>query len=143
MDPIIYFLLILFIQLIITAYFRLSRAIDLSLKLSNEKPLKFKDSLSNLSFKDFSFNNFANNNAKKDIPKLKDSTQDIDKELHKCRRQLRRNLMTLNYLTVLESNPEVLQDPKPISDVINLKKRLQCEVLRNTRLVKHYSSLSA
>ncbi len=71
------------------------------------------------------------------------SGMDMEKELKRNRKQLRRHLMTLNYLSKLESSNIELKDIAPIVDMINIKEKLHREVIRNAKLVKHYESMVA
>ncbi|WP_400079296.1 hypothetical protein [Winogradskyella sp. R77965] len=64
----------------------------------------------------------------------------LKSQLKKQKKQLRRNLSTLNYLFILELNREDLSDDKRNLDIQNLKASLQREVIRNTQFISDYKS---
>ncbi|WP_299122477.1 hypothetical protein [uncultured Winogradskyella sp.] len=67
-------------------------------------------------------------------------TSTFKSDLKKHKRQLRRNLHTLNYLFILELDSKNLGNDKRILDIQNLKESLQREVIRNTKFISDYKS---
>jgi hypothetical protein len=130
MTPIFYFLMILVIQLLFATYFRIKYAKKQSSIVNEEEKQKDTIKLNTVS------------NATPEKPTLRRTVlSEAEKELKRNRTRLRRNLLTLNYISSLESETEALEEVESFTEVINLKRRLQREVIRNTRLVRHYSAL--
>jgi hypothetical protein len=84
--------------------------------------------------------NVQSNSILKTVERNSDLSEE-EKQLKRNRTRLRRNLLTLNYISSLESETESLEEVESFTEVINMKRRLQQEVIRNTRLVRHYNAL--
>ena len=74
---------------------------------------------------------------------FREQSEDDALKMRKLRRQLERNLRTLNYIIILESNYRQMQECKRIEEVVNLKENLQREIIRNTRLLNNYNNVMA
>ncbi|MCA0133136.1 hypothetical protein [Winogradskyella alexanderae] len=69
------------------------------------------------------------------------SMLNMEEELKRNRRQLRRHIMTLNYLAKIESSKSNMQELSSMKDITSIRQKLHREVIRNTKLVKHYESI--
>lgn len=141
MTPVIFFVIILAIQLLLYAYFSLSNSNDYFPDTYNESPEVDNKSSFKGFLKNSSFFNPNESNTKKSANSIDSSTEDIEKELKKCRRRLKRNLMTLNYMSNLKLNSKNVQETAPIDDIPSMRKKLQLDIIRNSRLIMHYRSL--
>ncbi|MCA0152826.1 hypothetical protein [Winogradskyella vincentii] len=131
MELLNYFLVFLGIQIILVAYFLFTR-----------QRIKSEFKVDNKSNRSFSLNS-ARNRKMCNKPNSYCSTMNMKEELKRNRRQLRRHIMTLNYLTKLESSKTDLKNITPVVDMANIKQKLNREVIRNAKLVKHYESMVA
>jgi hypothetical protein len=131
MELLNYFLVFVGIQIILVAYFLFTRQRIKSEFKANKKLKRM-----------FSLTHARNKNLyEQEVSNC--SSLNMEAELKRNRRQLRRHIMTLNYLAKLESNKTSLKEIKPIVDILQLRQKLHREVIRNAKLVKHYESLVA
>lgn len=63
---------------------------------------------------------------------------DVNFEIKKQSRQLKRNLKTLEYISQLETNFHLENNPKRLADIVNLKKSVQRQIVKNTNILNKY-----
>ncbi len=63
---------------------------------------------------------------------------DVNLEIKNKSRQLKRDLRTLNYITLLEARPKMIKDSERLEEISNLKEGLQRQIIKNTNLLNNY-----
>ncbi|WP_278004829.1 hypothetical protein [Winogradskyella marincola] len=53
-------------------------------------------------------------------------------EMEKQRKQLKRNLRTLNYISLLLANDHMVKNPKRLEEICNLKEGIERQIIKNT-----------
>ncbi|WP_411894890.1 hypothetical protein [Winogradskyella sp. A2] len=131
MEFLYYFLVFVGIQLILVAYFLFKRQ-SIKSEFKTHRNSTSTYTLTNARNKDL---------GQQEVSYC--STLNMEEELKRNRRQLRRHIMTLNYLAKLESSKSSLKEFTPVVEMTNIRQKLHREVIRNAKLVKHYESLVA
>lgn len=131
MELINYFLVFATIQIGLVAYFLITRE-RIKKEFKSETNLNRPFMLSNV-----------RNKQRCDKKDSYCSSLNLEEELKRNRRQLRRHIMTLNYLTKLENNNNSIEKITPVVDIAKIRSKLHREVIRNAKLVKHYESMVA
>lgn len=81
-------------------------------------------------------------NPKVRVFKAKNSLElNIQAEVKKHNNILKRNLKTLNYLAVLQVNPSMINNPKRLEEIQNLKNGLERQIIKSTKLLNSYKEL--
>ena len=138
----IYFLLFAFILLsliiytIITSPELFSIALNPTINYEIEKDLSQSVNLS------VSADESLKSNFKADYKTENTTEVDIELQIKKQSRQLRRNLKTLNYISIIEARPHMIKNKQRLEEIKNLKDSLQREIIRNTKLLNDYRSHS-
>ena len=66
---------------------------------------------------------------------------EIQQGIEKQQKQLKRNLRTLNYITLLQADAHMIKDPKRLEEISNLKEGIERQIVKNTRLLNNYRKL--
>lgn len=72
-----------------------------------------------------------NNNTMRE---KKATSQELEtqNEMEKQRKQLKRNLRTLNYISLLLANDHMVKNPKRLEEICNLKEGIERQIIKNT-----------
>lgn len=81
---------------------------------------------------------FNNSKTKVKANSVQEDSEDIDSERKKQSQKLKRDLKTLNYIFILESRPSMINDPKQLDDIRNLKENLQRQIIKTTQKLNNY-----
>lgn len=66
---------------------------------------------------------------------------EIQQGIEKQQKQLKRNLRTLNYITLLKADVHIIKDQKRLEEINKLKEGVELQILRNTRILNKYKQL--
>lgn len=66
---------------------------------------------------------------------------EIQQEIEKQQKQLKRNLRTLNYITLLQADVHIIKDPKRLEEINKLKEGIELQILKNTKILNKYKQL--
>ncbi len=89
----------------------------------------------------FNISVFSSSKCKEDKEYTINKELEIQQEIKKQRRQLKRNLRTLNYITLLQADAHMIKDPKRLEEISNLKEGIERQIVKNTRLLNNYRQL--
>jgi hypothetical protein len=89
----------------------------------------------------FNISVFSSSKCKEDKEYIINNDLDIQQEIKKQRRQLKRNLRTLNYITLLQADAQMIKDPKRLEEIGNLKEGIERQIVKNTKLLNNYRQL--
>jgi|GEM_PF-5408188 len=103
---------------------------------SSEKSLDSYHSKSNSNASLFSSSKY-NGDKENMVRKKLEILQGIEKQ----QKQLKRNLRTLNYITLLRADVHIIKDPKRLEEINKLKEGVELQILRNTKILNKYKQL--
>lgn len=66
---------------------------------------------------------------------------DIEDDIKKQSNQLKKNLRTLNYITLLQADVHIIKDPKRLEEINKLKEGVELQILKNTKILNKYKQL--
>ncbi len=72
------------------------------------------------------------NNNKMREKKATPQELETQNEMEKERKQLKRNLRTLNYISLLLANDHMVKNPKRLEEICNLKEGIERQIIKNT-----------
>lgn len=72
------------------------------------------------------------NNNKMREKKATSQELETQNEMVKQRKQLKRNLRTLNYISLLLANDHMVKNPKRLEEICNLKEGIERQIIKNT-----------
>ena len=135
----IYFLLFAIILFSLSAYVitMSSNLVSPEFGFKQDQDLKMEDSKIKINHLK-SYGKAKKESAKVNHTLENSKTVDVDLEIKKQSRQLKRNLRTLNYIFLLEARPNMIKDQERLEEISNLKESLQRQIIRNTKLLNNY-----